>query len=471
MFKQRGLTMDNDTIQVHYTAALDGRRGAKIWLEGSKLDWAGAHCGSSITKVLDPINKRITIHVGSDYNASEYAFNNATIVLPKGAVSSAKRNGKPRPIIELHNKLVEQVFPVGTRLKVVFEYGRITITEHHESASKAKREQSFKDNLANGSITEASMFTGGAISTDAIHTAINSSGVNSKLQWVCEVEHKYIEAAGQNCLAIDNDTTFLIGAAEEIEREHYAQVDLLSFSMPCAGFSTAGKSKHKQSAEQHSGTALFGVINAIHSANPAVIISENVVEAKESPIYILLKAELERLGYKVFEQVLDRSNTGTIEQRKRYWLVAISEGIAPASFELPTVEINTRTIASILESEIDPNLWAENDYLKEKAERDAKAGKGFKRQLLNGSETSIGTIGRFYNKKRSTEPFLVRADGLERLLTPIEHARVKSIPEHLIDNLPKTTAHEILGQSVDYLQPFKITEALLSIFLKPSFNN
>lgn len=37
---------------------------------------------------------------------------------------------------------------------------------------------------------------------------------------------------------------------------------------------------------------------------------------------------------------------------------------------------------------------------------------------------------------------------LQRLLSPQEHARVKDIPEHLIEGLSDTVAHEVLGQSV-----------------------
>ena len=37
---------------------------------------------------------------------------------------------------------------------------------------------------------------------------------------------------------------------------------------------------------------------------------------------------------------------------------------------------------------------------------------------------------------------------MSRLLTPAEHARVKTIPENLIEGLSATTAHEVLGQSV-----------------------
>jgi DNA (cytosine-5)-methyltransferase 1 len=351
--------------------------------------------------------------------------------------------------------MVDSVFNAGDRLRVTFTQGQISIQQHHETTSQESREERFQERADSGTLLKASMFTGGGISTDAIAQAIAQSGLDSRMAWVCECEQKYIESAGENCLAIDDDTAFLVGMAEEIEPHLYSEVDVLSFSMPCAGFSKAGKSKHKQSSENHSGTALFGVINAIKASNPSVIISENVTEAMDSPIYQLLTSELRRTGYKVFEQILDQRHTASIENRARYWMVAVSEGIAPESLELPQVIQDQPTIASILESE--PNeQWSANAYLHEKAERDLAAGKGFKRQLITGSETTCGTIGRYYAKKRSTEPFIVNSEGLERLFTPIEHARVKSVPEHLIEGISKTTAHEILGQSVDYRQPLKL---------------
>lgn len=51
-----------------------------------------------------------------------------------------------------------------------------------------------------------------------------------------------------------------------------------------------------------------------------------------------------------------------------------------------------------------------------------------------------------------TEPFVISpfGDGMSRLFSPLEHARVKGIPEDLINGVSDTTAHEILGQSVIY---------------------
>lgn len=89
--------------------------------------------------------------------------------------------------------------------------------------------------------------------------------------------------------------------------------------------------------------------------------------------------------------------------------------------------------------------------------------------MLTGEETVCGTIGRHYNKRRSTEPFLQRHGTCgtpkarwQRLFSPREHARVKSVPESLIDGVNKTRAHEILGQSVDWRQAYVAMGAVLA---------
>ncbi len=195
-----------------------------------------------------------------------------------------------------------------------------------------------------------------------------------------DAELRYLQSGYANNYAITDETTALIGRAEEIETTFFEPVDILSFSMPCSGFSRAGKAKHGQNPEAHTGAAaLFGTMNAIRAANPAVLISENVVEAQYSPAYVLLKAELIRLGYEVFERIMDASDTGSIENRKRYWFIALSKGLAPGfTFDMIHSGASARQqqIAEILESDIPESAWSENNYLKDKAQRDAADGKG-----------------------------------------------------------------------------------------------
>ena len=98
----------------------------------------------------------------------------------------------------------------------------------------------------------------------------------------------------------------------------------------------------------------------------------------------------------------------------------------------------------------DSDRWKSFDYIAEKEKRDIANGKGFKRQLLTGLESRCGTIAKGYAKCRSTEPFLIHPENkeLSRIFTPLEHCRLKGIPESLISGLSDTVAHQILGQSV-----------------------
>jgi len=434
--------MTNRIEQVTYTKCAPTKRGARVWIEGAKLTTAGFMRGLSYTKTSGSAGIQMRVDPAGEL-----------------VVAGRSRNGKDVPIIDLSAKSIEP-FDVGDQLRVVFQSGVITISKHHEDTAQDLREENMRTALANGNIKEGSLFSGGGVSTMAIHDAITQSGYSSEVRFTVDQELKYSQVAAANNPAIDENTRIIIGDVEEVESCFYEQVDMLSFSMPCAGFSKAGLSKHGQSPIEHSGTVLFGVMRAIKASNPAVIISENVIEAADSPMYQLLKAELHRTGYQVAEQILDSQHTDSLEQRKRYWLVAVSSGLVDElTLDLPTVAQSGRKLSSILEADADG--WAANQYLKDKAITDAAAGKGFKRQLLTGDEDRCGTIGRHYNKRRSTEPFIVKGDQ-ERLLTPVEHARVKSIPEKLIEGVKATLAHEVLGQSIDYLQAVYITMNLFN---------
>lgn len=440
------------TQQVSYQTIGKSKDRPRLWIEGVKLNAAGFTRGAKYSVRFE--DQKMFLELD-----------------PSGGrkVSGKTRHNREIPILDIALRELEDHFDQGARVRVVFTQGRIAVSLHHETVAQVDREDRFKAAMETGTLTEASMFTGGGISTHAIHRAIEDHGHKSKLAWVVDSELKYLQSGYANNYAINDDTTALIGRAEEIETGFFQKVDILSFSMPCSGFSKSGRSKHGQAPEEHEGAAaLFGTMNAIRAANPAVLISENVAEAMHSPAYVLLKTELRRLGYEVFERIMNAEDTGSIENRKRYWAIAISKGLAEGfNFDMlhPEAQAPKKRLMDIFDEEVPETSWAENTYLRDKAERDAAAGKGFaKRQLLTGEETSCGTIGRHYMKRRSTEPFIVREDGMERLLSPTEHARVKSVPEELIDGVAATTAHEILGQSIDWRQAYVAMASIMAHF-------
>ena len=92
--------------------------------------------------------------------------------------------------------------------------------------------------------------------------------------------------------------------------------------------------------------------------------------------------------------------------------------------------------------------------------------------VVTGKEDGCGVIGRHYFKGRSTEPFLIHPvrPELSRLFTKGEHARIKGIPQEILNGVSETTAQEMAGQSVGYGQFESVGEEIGGCLL-PVRNN
>jgi DNA (cytosine-5)-methyltransferase 1 len=215
----------------------------------------------------------------------------------------------------------------------------------------------------------------------------------------------------------------------------------------------------------------------IEEMNPAIAIIENVPAYTASASYSILKAVLSNLGYQLQLRYFQGAEFGALEDRQRMILVALTDAVAtgqvyrssPELFDPETSAFNLEEVRSpvsrpvTLEEIIDPAAdgYKARPHLVAKEQKDRRSGKGFRLQWLDPQRAEkVGTIGAGYAKVRSTEPMVIHPEDRDnpiteatrvRLLTPAEHARVKTIPEHLIAGVSSATcAHEILGQSGIY---------------------
>lgn len=436
--------MLNSFIQYAHSKIMSHRNGKRLWIQGARPDVAG-------------------FVVGAKYDVVDLGDSIKLVVKPNGKFTVSRKavaDNKFVPILDVRLSDSSN-FSVDDRIRIVFSSGTITVTIHHEAQAKLEREKRFISNIQSGALKKGSLCTGGGVSAAATAQAVTDAGVNAELSYVVDESLKYLSIAGANNFAITDETAFFASKLEEVEPAFIERklVDLLSFSLPCAGLSRSGAAKHKLSPEEHgSSTSIFGLMNFIRCSNPAVLWSENVVEAMNSPLYTVLKAELLRRGYRITEDVTSNEKTGSLEARSRYWFLAVSDGLDPMidadvfDYYLSPKHASLNEIRDE-EADADESQWAQNEYLKIKQVRDAAAGKGFaKRQLLSGEESKVGCIGRHYNKRRSTEPMWVRDDGSERLLSLKEHCAVKQVPFSLVEGVCNTIGHEILGQGIDYMQ-------------------
>ncbi len=151
------------------------------------------------------------------------------------------------------------------------------------------------------------------------------------------------------------------------------------------------------------------------------------------------------------------------KDRVRWCLVAHTKGTTFSFDDIQPKLTVVRKLGELLDSVApDDPSWREVAYLKEKELRDKDAGKGFSMQYITPDATSVPTIRKGYAKGGSTDPRLRHPDNpdLSRLLTPAEHARIKGVPEQLVEGLSATMAHQELGQGVVYIPFEKVGERM-----------
>ena len=263
-----------------------------------------------------------------------------------------------------------------------------------------------------------------------------------------------------------DDSILVHSSIEDVELRDCEGLDIIVAGIPCVGASKAGKTKKKLESAEHdedAGAAFYSLLNFVKTFNPALAIFECVPDYIETSSMQVIKAMLNHWNYDLKIEVLEGNTFGALESRERMCLVATTNGLAANddSFDfdlLLKLVDKPKSVSMVLENvPLDDKSWKTYSYLAAKEITDKEAGKGFKRSLYEGSEEAVTTIRRLYNKGGSCDQFLLHPNyeenGLMRLFTPVEHARIKGLPHELIsviDGLSFKTSHEILGQSVIY---------------------
>lgn len=421
------------------------RGNKRVWLEGVKLSNAGLNAGDSIEVSYDSNAKVIMIK--KDETGSNI-------------VSKRTKNGILTPIIDLCNKSITALYDAVETVRIVIKSGVIRISPHHFQEKTAERENRLLRKLKAGiPLSTLSICHGGGVLDAGLHEGLDQGYVKSKVAVAIEIEHAYLESSLRNNNFWAEDSIAINSAVEEVRLPDNFKVDVLTVGLPCTGASLSGRSKLGLScAEQHetAGAVFHYFLKLCEAVSPSIVVIENVTQYESTASYFVINSVLRTLGYNLHTRVVSGAEFGALEDRSRLIVVAVSRNLAFETEwldQLKSDAVKPDSIKDILESvPEDSDMWKSYDYLAQKELRDIEQKKGFRRQLLTPDADKVGTIGRGYAKGRSTEPFLVHPTNksLSRLFTPREHARLKTIPESLINGLSATIAHQVLGQSVCY---------------------
>ncbi len=430
------------------------KNAPRLWLEGQRPLSGGFTPGTRYNISKDLEKSMLTIEV---------------VESGVRVVSRKERGGREMPVIDINSNEVLEMFAGMGSVRVIVQAGRIFVLPIATEIRKKERLASLKDAVINKVISVGSVSHGAGVLSNALEKGLANAGIKSRLAFAIDIDGDSLNHAATVNPIWDKDTLSIAAPLQEMVFDEYLlpklpKVHLLEGGLPCTAASIAGRAKkHLVKAEDDSdvGHLMASFITLIGRINPAIVLLENVVPYLETASMAIFRTQLRDLGYVVHERILTGEEFGVMENRKRMVAIAVTKGIEfdfESMLSLPAAP-GPMSLGGFLDPvPLDDPSYSPLQYLKDKEVRDKDAGKGFMMQVVTPESKSVPTITKGYMKRRSTDPFLRHPENpdLLRLFTPNEHARIKGIPETLIEGLSATRAHQLLGQSILF-SPFVAT--------------
>lgn len=243
------------------------------------------------------------------------------------------------------------------------------------------------------------------------------------------------------------------GDITQIDEQQIPQHDIILAGFPCQAFSIAG---HRKGFDDTRGTLFFDIIRIATKHSPKIIFLENVKGFKnhnKGKTLEVVKSTLEKLGYKVFYEILNAKNFGLPQNRERIYIVAfLKTYFHKISFnfeKLKKYNIESR-LGDILEKQVD-NKYTISDRLWEGHQRrklmHKKKGNGFGYSLFDENSKYTSTMSARYYKDGS-EILIYQKDKNPRKLTPREAARLQGFPDNFIIPVSDNQSYKQFGNSV-----------------------
>lgn len=115
------------------------------------------------------------------------------------------------------------------------------------------------------------------------------------------------------------------------------EVSILTGCPPCQGFSTLRTRRHGSSEADPRNGLIFEILRLVRSIRPRAVVVENVPGLATDDRFNEFTTGLANSGYDYDFAVVDASNFGVPQRRKRLVLVAMRDGIVPANWASHTV--------------------------------------------------------------------------------------------------------------------------------------
>jgi DNA (cytosine-5)-methyltransferase 1 len=233
-----------------------------------------------------------------------------------------------------------------------------------------------------------------------------------------------------------------MGDIKKIKCKEIPEHDILCAGFPCQPFSISG---NQQGFNDPNGKLFFEIIRIARFHKPKMILLENVknlmVHDNGSTLQTI-KDKLTSIGYKHFAQVLNASDFGIPQARKRTYIIAFKNNLKIKEFSFPKGISDFKIVSDILEKESSDEYIIDKTYTinkelsnsitrSKKLVRIGKIGLGRQGERIysvKGQATTLSAQGGGIGGK--TGMYLV--NGKVRRLSPRECARLMGFPDDFI---------------------------------------
>lgn len=426
---------------------LGQHRGApRLYLDTQALASAGLLPGTAVRFELRTDEFRLTIRADTQGNRR---------------VSGKHRGGHVLPVIDVNGREALAPFAHCAVVRIVIMADAVHILLPASAIKAMARSARLLARLTLGQpLTTAGVAFGAGIASKALHDGLASGGLDSRLVLANEICEDYLGLAQTRNPVVNAETAIAAVPMQEVAQDDWLlsrlpRVDILEAGIPCSGASKAGVTKRKlPKMEDHPtvGHLMGAAIQLLGALQPAIVLIENVESYRDTASAAILRGWLRDAGYAVAETVLNASDFGSLEARVRWFLVAYPPELPLDLSNLAPASQAVGSLADVLEPiGPDDERFRRVDYLKVKQDRDTSNGSHFAMQWLTPQSQSVPVLRKGYHKGGSTDPRLLHPSDPERsrLLSGVEHARIKGIDSALVDEVSDTLAHQVCGQAVD----------------------
>lgn len=239
------------------------------------------------------------------------------------------------------------------------------------------------------------------------------------------------------------DVAFLDG------RQYRGKVDLLVGGSPCQSFSVAGKRK---GLEDTRGTLFYEFARMVEEVAPKVFIYENVQAVlwnDNGKTWEKMRSVFDGLDYECHWAVLNASDYGIPQNRKRLFVVGFRNDVAPKEgFSFPEPVPLKSTMKDYLEDDENPNL--EKYFLSEKMKNYvlARGTKNYRSRPETDLKVARSLLTTMHKMHRAGVDNYVTTKGRLRRLTPRECLRLMGFGDDFKIVVSDTAVYQQAGNSI-----------------------